>query len=129
MMIRIWYALLLTLTLAVSPGVAQSDALRGTWSGSWIPGSGVRDSVTVRFSMEGESVVGEMVNPESIEFEEVSFDGQNLSLVAKGQSDELGQVRIEAKIEEETRLEGMIMLGDTQGELRLTKWTFVPRPR
>lgn len=126
MMIRL-YALLLTLSAGTA--LAQSDALRGTWSGSWIPESGVRDSVTVRFSMEDASVVGEMVNPESIEFDEVSFDGQDLSLVAEGTSDELGRIRIEARIEEETRLNGTVVLGDAQGELRLTKWTFVPRPR
>lgn len=128
-MIRLSYALLLTPTLTVSLAFGQSNPLRGTWSGSWIPESGVRDAVTVRFSIEDGSVVGEMVNPDSIEFDELSFNHQDLSLVAEGNSDELGQIRIEARIEEETRLNGTIVLGDTQGELRLTKWTFVPRPR
>lgn len=129
MMTRFFYSLILILTLSVAPALAQPNALRGTWSGHWISPSGVRDAVTLRFSIEDDALVGEMVNPESVTFDNVSFDDQHLSVVAEAETAETGKIRVEARIEDETRLDGTVTLGDKSGEMKLTKWTFVPLPR
>lgn len=112
------------LILAAIPAIAQSNPLRGTWSGSWTPDGGVRDAVTVRFEVIDGKLTGEIVNPENVDFENIEFDASDLSLVA-----EAGDFRIEARIEEETRLNGTLDKGSTHGEMRLTKWTYVPRIR
>lgn len=126
---RVLFTMFLLLTLSAIPARAQSDAIEGTWSGHWVPDGGVRDAVTVRFSVDGSKVTGEIVNPENIAFDSVSFDGSDLSLVAEAKGGQNGNIRIEARIEEETRLNGKLMYGATSGEMKLTKWTYVPRIR
>ncbi len=121
---RLLPALALSLAVGAAPALAQTDDLRGTWSGSWTPEGGIRDAVTVRFEVIDDALAGEIVNPENVEFDSVAFDPADRSVVAEG-----GDFRIEARIEEETRLNGTLSQGGTTGELRLTKWTFVPRIR
>ncbi len=117
--------LLLALTLLTPRALAQADVLRGTWSGGWAPESG-HTGVTVRFFLDGDSLTGEMLSPESLEFSTIVFDGDTGSLVAEAESSELGRVRIDAKIEDETRLNGTLTRDDVTGDLKLTKWTFRP---
>ena len=105
--------------------IAQTDALRGTWSGSWHPEGG-RAAATVRFFLDGDVVTGEMLNPAQLEFTSISFDEDTLRLVAEAESSDLGPVRLEARIEEETRLNGTLTRSDVTGDVRLTKWTFSP---
>jgi len=109
-----------------APAYAQNDALRGTWSGQWIPESGY-DAATVRFDVDGDAITGEMLNPETLAFDTVEFDGTTLELVAEVTSPEHGHFRIEARIEEVTRLNGTLTHDEVSGELRLTKWTYRPR--
>ncbi len=118
--------LVLALTLLTPRPLAQVDALRGTWSGSWVPESG-REAMTVRFFLDGDSLAGEMLSPESLEFSTIAFDGDTRSVVAEAESDELGRFRIEARIEDETRLNGTLTRDDVTGDMKLTKWTFQPR--
>ncbi len=118
--------LLLALTLLTPRTLAQPDALRGTWSGSWASESGGK-AVTVRFFLDGDSLAGEMLSPESLEFSTIAFDGDTRSLVAEAESSELGRFRIEARIEDETRLNGTLTRDDVTGDMKLTKWTFQPR--
>jgi hypothetical protein len=126
----LWLSILLTQSLLWGPlAHAQSGALQGTWSGSWLLESGGRDSVTLRFSRQDGSIVGEMLNPAHVTLDEISFDSQRLSLVAEAEHHELGEISVEGGIEEETRLNGTLRIGQTRGEMRLTKWTFVPRAR
>ena len=108
-------------------GLAQSPVspLRGTWSGSWQP-NGRYDSATVRFFVDGDTLSGELVNPEPLELATIEFDEANLTVVAEGESDQEGHARIDARIEEETRLNGTLALGDVVGDIRLVKWTFQP---
>ena len=117
--------LLLGLTLLTPRVLAQADALRGTWSGGWAPESGHK-GVTVRFFLDSDSLAGEMLNPESLEFSTIAFDGDTRILVAEAESSELGRFRIEARIEDETRLNGTLTRDDVTGDLKLTKWTFRP---
>lgn len=118
--------LLLGTFLVTAPAFAQNDALRGTWSGQWIPESGY-DASTVRFEVEGDVITGEMLNPESVAFDRIEFDPETLELVAEATSPEHGHFRIEARIEEVTRLNGTLSHDDVSGALRLTKWTYRPR--
>ena len=114
-----------TMVLAAQ-AYAQNDALRGTWSGQWIPESGY-DAATVRFDVDGDAITGEMLNPETLAFDTVDFDGTTLELVAEVTSPEHGHFRIEARLEEVTRLNGTLTHDEVSGELRLTKWTYRPR--
>ena len=118
--------LLLGTFLVTAPAFAQNDALRGTWSGQWIPESGY-DASTVRFEVEGDVITGEMLNPESVAFDRIEFDPETLELVVEATSPEHGHFRIEARIEEVTRLNGTLSHDDVSGTLRLTKWTYRPR--
>ena len=118
--------LLLGTFLVTAPAFAQNDALRGTWSGQWIPESGY-DASTVRFEVEGDVITGEMLNPENVAFDRIEFDPETLELVAEATSPEHGRFRIEARIEEVTRLNGTLSHDDVSGALRLTKWTYRPR--
>ena len=118
--------LLLGIILVNAPAFAQSDVLRGTWSGQWIPESGY-DASTVRFEVDGDTVTGEMLNPANVAFDVVDFDPHTLELVAEATSPEHGHFRIEARIEEVTRLNGTLTHDGAGGALRLTKWTYRPR--
>ena len=118
--------LLLGIILVNAPAFAQNDALRGTWSGQWIPESGY-DASTVRFEVDGDTVTGEMLNPANVAFDVVDFDPDTLELVAEAASSEHGHFRIEARIEEVTRLNGTLTHDGASGALRLTKWTYRPR--
>jgi hypothetical protein len=105
-----------------------NDALRGTWSGHWAPGGEGRDAVTVEFELRDDMLVGHMVNPEPLDFAEVSFDAASGRLVAEASAEDSSVYRIEATLSD-TRLEGTLTHSDSQGELRLTKWTYRPRIR
>ena len=118
--------LLLGMFLVTAPAFAQHDVLRGTWSGQWIPESGY-DASTVRFEVDGDAITGEMLNPESVAFDRIEFDPDTLEIVAEAISPEHGHFRIEARIEEVTRLNGTLSHDDVSGALRLTKWTYRPR--
>ena len=118
--------LLLATFLVTAPAFAQNDALRGTWSGQWIPESGY-DASTVRFEVDGGAITGEMLNPANVAFDRIEFDPDTLELVAEATHPEHGHFRIEARIEEVTRLNGTLSHNDVGGALRLTKWTYRPR--
>ncbi len=128
-MTRLLSAISFTLTLGVLTASAQSDALNGIWSGHWVPEGGVRDAITVRFAVDEDQITGEIVNPENMDFDNISFDAETLDLVAESTQGESGNLRIEARIEDETRLNGTFTHNDSTGEMRLTKWTYVPRIR
>ena len=118
--------LLLGTFLVTAPAFAQHDALRGTWSGQWIPESGY-DASTVRFEVDGDAITGEMLNPANVAFDHIEFDPGTLELVAEATHPEHGHFRIEARIEQTTRLNGTLSHDDDSGALRLTKWTYRPR--
>ena len=121
---RTWF--LLGTFLMTAPAFAQNDALHGTWSGQWIPDSGY-DASTVRFEVDGDTITGEMLNPAQAPFDVIEFDPDTLELVAEVDSPEHGRFRIEARIEEVTRLNGTLTHDGAGGRLRLTKWTYRPR--
>ena len=121
---RAWF--LLGAFLAATPALAQNDALRGTWSGQWIPESGY-DASTVRFEVDGDTITGEMLNPATVAFDVIEFHPDTLELVAEAIDPDHGHFRIEARIEEVTRLNGTLFHDGAGGALRLTKWTYRPR--
>ncbi len=109
-------ALLLCLTglLWVQSQPAYADAVVGTWSGSWRP-MGRSESATVLFFLEGDTVAGKMVNPESVEFTSISFDRETMTLMAGGDG-----VSLQVRIANGTRLNGTLSVGDVTGAVRLT---------
>ncbi len=117
---------LLAAFLIAPPAFAQNDALRGTWSGQWIPESGY-DASTVRFEVDGDAITGEMLNPATVAFDVIEFDPDTFELVAEANHPEDGHFRIEARIEDVTRLNGTLFHDGAGGALRLTKWTYRPR--
>jgi len=126
---RISFVAVFVFALAAIPAQAQSSELRGTWSGSWIPEGGIRDAMTVRFERIDDHLSGEIINPENLELADLSFNSDTGEVMAEAVSQEVGPVKIEARIEDETRLNGTFTYGGTVAEMRLTKWTYVPRIR
>jgi hypothetical protein len=115
--------------LAHAQDVGFRDAVRGTWSGDWVLASEARDRVTVEFSWDGDILTGKMLNPDQIDLSRVEFDESAGTVVAEAVDPETTtSYRIEARVEG-TRLNGTMILGNRNGDLRLTKWTYVPRPR
>ena len=127
MIFRLWTGACLGLTLFAATGWAN-DALRGTWSGHWAPNGEGRDAVTVEFQLEDNALVGHMVNPERLDFTRVQFDAGTNRVVAEATAADNSVYRIEATMNA-TRLEGTLSHSDSQGEMRLTKWTYRPRIR
>ena len=122
---RVFGSTALVVSLLVAPALAQFDAVSGTWSGHWVPEPRARDAVTVRFTVEDAVLTGELLNPVRIPFKTVTFDADTRRVVAEAEHGELGRVRLEGRIEEDTRLNGTLSRGDVTGEMRLTKWTYV----
>jgi hypothetical protein len=116
---------MVALAVTVAPLWAQPYELRGTWSGTWIPADGIRDSITVRFHRDADELSGEILSPENLALETLSFDNETGRVVAEAKGSQ-GDIQIEAQIEEETRLNGTITYGNDGGVLRLTKWTYRP---
>ena len=116
------WPIVIVMTLLAPSLLAQGDALRGTWSGSWRP-EGCYESSTLRFSvgLDDDIFSGEMINPECVKFTSISFDEETLRLVA-----EAAGVSVQAQVEDGTRLNGTLTVRGVTGEIRLTKWTFRP---
>ncbi len=127
MIFRLLTGACLGLTLFATTGWAN-DALRGTWSGHWAPNGEGRDAVTVEFELEDDAIVGHLVNPERLDFTQVEFDETSGRVVAEARAEDASVYRIEATIDD-TRLEGTFSHSGSQGEMRLTKWTYRPRIR
>jgi len=130
MIIRLLASCVLAASL-VWPAGAQTagDGIRGTWSGDWVLEDAPRDRVTVEFRWEGDSLTGRMINPRQLDLTSVAFDESTRTIVAEAADPEgSGTYRIEATVEG-TRMNGTMSYGSASGELRLTKWTYVPRPR
>jgi hypothetical protein len=116
---------LVALALLVQPAIADSNHLRGTWSGLWEPEAGLR-SVTVRFTQAGDTLAGEMLTPERLPFDSVTFDTDTSSIVAEVRSSDQGAFKLGARIEDGTRLYGTLTHNGDTGDVRLTKWTYQP---
>ena len=125
-----WFWMSVLLSLMPTSVLAQSDVLEGTWSGSWIMGAD-RQACTIRFFREKDRMRGEMLSPERIEFNSVSFDEETLDVAADAKDSQHRPFKIEARIEEDfygkkSRLNGTLRAADMAGELQLIKWTFWP---
>lgn len=124
----------LTCCLVTIPLVGQLagqtiNDVKGTWSGDWIPESGPRDRVTLEFRVEDGSLVGKLLNPEQLDLSRVEFDENAHKVVAEALDPEThARFTIEATVDG-TRMNGKMDSTALSGEIRLTKWTYVPRPR
>ncbi len=120
-----WGLLILSMMTPVS-GYAQSNGLNGTWSGGWTTKEGY-EACTIRFDSDGDRLIGHMLSPEKVEFTSITVDRKTLRVVATAQIPEQGTFRIDARIEDNTRLNGTLAHDDMTGALHLVKWTFRPR--
>lgn len=118
-------------TIPLVPRLAGQtiNDVKGTWSGDWIPESGARDRVTVEFRVENGSLVGKLLNPEQLDLSRVEFDEKTHAVVAEAVDAQThARFTIEARVDG-TRMNGKMDSTEGSGEIRLTKWTYVPRPR
>jgi hypothetical protein len=87
----------------------MEDQLNGTWSGSFIPASGVRDSMTIEIKHDDRgTLAGRFVSLEATD-------------AASGK-----QYKVQAKVEG-TEIKGTVTAGNESGSIDLIKWTYVPR--
>jgi hypothetical protein len=97
----------------------------GKWSGSWTPTGGVRDAVTVEFTETDGKIGGRFLNPIRADFSKVTVNAStgdvSLEAVDTGKT-----WSIVGKIQG-TELKGTMKAGTVAGEVRVIKWTYVPR--
>jgi hypothetical protein len=114
---------------SIQVAAAQEDSvLNGTWSGSWVPKGGVRDSVTVELRQEsGGKLVAKFLSPVPMDLNKTSFNAKTGMLLLEGVDAKSGKAyKLNAKVQG-TELKGTLDMGDVSGELHLIKWTYVPR--
>jgi hypothetical protein len=106
----------------------MQDQLNGTWSGSWIPAAGGRDSMTIELRHDDAGrLTGRIVSPVSMNFTKAAFDSKTHSLVLEAMDVKSGKdYKVNAKVEK-TEIKGAITAGNDSGSIDLIKWTYVPR--
>jgi hypothetical protein len=106
----------------------MEDQLNGTWSGSFIPASGVRDSMTIEIKHDDRgTLAGRFVTPTSMNFTKAAFDPKTRSLSLEATDAASGkQYKVQAKVEG-TEIKGTVTAGNESGSIDLIKWTYVPR--
>jgi hypothetical protein len=119
--------LIIGLFHGVSPLTAAVE-VNGKWSGGWTPQGGVRDAVTVEFNQDDAGkVTGKFITPVEMPFTSVTINPTSGAVVLEAKDAKSGkQYRLDGKIEG-TELKGTLKAGDVSGEIRLIKWTYVPR--
>jgi hypothetical protein len=102
--------------------------VNGKWSGGWTPQGGVRDAVTVEFSQDAAGkVTGRFITPVEMAFTAVTVNTTSGAVTLEAKDAKSGKVyKLDGKIEG-TELKGTLKVGDVSGEVRLIKWTYVPR--
>ena len=128
---RIIKTSILVLAVSVVSGAVAALAaieLNGKWSGGWTPQGGVRDAVTVEFNQESATkITGRFLTPVPMEFTKVTLNATSGAISLEAVDAKSGKpYRIDGKVEG-TELKGTMKAGDVSGEVRLIKWTYVPR--
>ena len=116
-------AALLTPSLA-----AETNDLKGTWSGNWTPKGGIPDAVTVELKQDEKgNLTGKFLTPAPMDFSKASFNSKTSTVVLEAVDPKSGKhYTLEAKVKG-TELNGTLAANDVKGDLRLIKWTFFPR--
>jgi hypothetical protein len=114
-------------SLAANADTIQ-DQLNGTWSGSWVPESGVRDAMTIELRHdESGKLTGRFVTPVPMDFTKATFNSKTRMLLLEAADPKSGkQYKLNAKVEG-TEAKGTLAAGSTSGQVHLIKWTYVPR--
>jgi hypothetical protein len=88
----------------------------------------VRDAVTVEFVQDAAGkVTGRFITPADMAFTTVTVNATSGAVTLEAKDSKSGKIyKIDGKIEG-TELKGTMKAGDTSGEVRLIKWTYVPR--
>jgi hypothetical protein len=106
---------------------AAAVDVAGKWSGGWTPQGGVRDAVTVEFTQDDKGkVAGRFITPADMAFTAVTVNTTSGAVTLEAKDPKGKIYKIDGKIEG-TELKGTMKAGDTSGEVRLIKWTYVPR--
>src|SRR5688500_9462168 len=107
---------------------ATADQLIGTWSGSWTPQGGIRDSITVEVRRDDTGkLTGKFLTPAAMNSSKPSFDYKTGVLLLEAIDEKSGkQYKLKAKVQG-TELKGTLAADALSGELHLIKWTYVPR--
>ena len=121
---------LIALFILEAPAQSVAD-LRGTWSGDWTLESGKRDRVTVEFRRDDDAITGRLLNPSQLELTIVEFDESAGKIEARAvDPEDSTHYVLDVVFEDEvTRMTGMMTAGSDSGEVKLVKWTYVPRLR
>ena len=104
------------------------DQLNGTWSGTFIPASGVRDAMTIEIKHDDRGTLGgRFLTPVPMNFTKAAFDAKTHTLSLEATDAASGkQYKVNAKVEG-TEIKGTVAAGNETGSIDLIKWTYVPR--
>ena len=123
----IFCAFLFATTLAAD---TIQDELKGTWSGNWTPPGGVMDAMTIEIKYDDTGkLTGRFLSPVPMNFTQASFNAKTRLLTLEAMDLTSGkQYKFNAKVVG-TEMKGTVAAGTANGQVRLVKWTFVPRVR
>src|SRR4051812_26306049 len=114
----------LVLILAMAPSlVADTGALKGTWSGNWTPKGGVPDAITIELHQESSStpLTGKFLNPAPMDFSKVTFNAKTALVTIEATDEKTGKhYKLEGRVDG-NEIKGTLTGGDVSGEVRLIK--------
>jgi len=114
--------------LAVPIFAADTNDLKGTWSGNWTPKGGVPDSITVEIKLDANGKLGgKFLTPAPMDFSKVSFIAKTGMLTLEAVDAQSGKhYKVDGKVEG-TEIKGTFDNNGVMGEVRLIKWTYFGR--
>ena len=124
---KIFFSLFVA-AMTMMPVFAADTAINGTWSGNWTPKGGVPDAVTVELRQETPGkLTGKFLTPKPMEFTKALFVSTTGVITFEATDSKSGKTyKLQGKVKG-TELTGTLAAGDTEGEIRLIKWTFFGR--
>jgi hypothetical protein len=116
---------LLPLTLVANTKL--EDQMIGTWSGTWTPEGGIRDSMTIELRRdESGKLNGRFVTPSSMNFNKMAFNSKTRTLTVEALDKESGkEYTLSAKVEG-NEINGSLTVDKQSGKVNLIKWTYIP---
>jgi hypothetical protein len=113
--------------LFLAPVFAAETAINGTWSGNWTPKGGVPDAVTVELRQESGKFTGKFLTPAPMDFTKATYVAATGVVTFEAMDTKSGKTyKLQGKVKG-TELTGTLTAGETEGEIRLIKWTFFGR--
>jgi len=118
----------LAATLLAPSVAAETNELKGTWSGNWMPKGGVPEAITVELKQDNNGkLTGKFLTPVPMDFSKATFNPKTGIVMLEALDPKSGKhYTLEAKVKG-TELNGTLGADDVKGDVRLIKWTFFPR--